>query len=66
MPNKINIDKSELMNTKVSGKNIIIKIPIDLLVFAQKNREDSYIINDKEAMAEYISDNILDYSHDVG
>lgn len=53
------------MTTRVENGKIIIEIPVDLLSFAEKNRPDSqYIVNDKNAMAEYVADNILDFGGD--
>jgi hypothetical protein len=54
------------MSTYYDENYIVIKIPIDLLVFAEKNREDSYNVTDKLEMAKYIAENIIEFSHTVG
>jgi hypothetical protein len=46
---------------------VYVKMPIDTLVFAQKNKEDyPYIITDKKSMAKFVSENILEFCNDVG
>lgn len=44
----------EIWSIESDDKNIIIKLPIDFLVFTQKNRpETPYVITNKEKMVEY-------------
>lgn len=53
------------LSAKVENGKIIIEIPIDLLVFAERHRSDSpYIITDEKAMVQYILDHILDFDRD--
>lgn len=54
----------ELMSVESDDKNIIIKLPIDLLIFAQKNRpETPLIISDKDEMVEYFKKEFLYFIH---
>jgi len=43
----------ELMSVESDEKNIIIKLPIDLLVHSQGFRDSGYLILDEKSMAEY-------------
>ena len=46
----------------LEDKNIIINIPIDLLFYAENNREyDPLIVENKEKMAEWVTKNILEW-----
>jgi hypothetical protein len=52
----------ELISIESDEKNIFIKIPIDLLVFAQENRESPYFIGDKIAMMDYFKKYFLNFN----
>jgi hypothetical protein len=57
----------KLMTVIHDEESISINIPLELLVFCQSIRpEEPYLITNKRAMANYIVENILDYSHEVG
>ena len=49
------------MSVKATSKDIIIRIPISLLRWAQENREDELKIKNKKDMADWVVDNILDW-----
>lgn len=51
------------ITTKVTKTSVNIRIPISLLVHSQKMRpEEPYQVTDKESMAEWIAENIIDYT----
>lgn len=54
----------ELMSASIDGDALLIRIPLDLLVFAQKQREDPIIIQDEKKMAEYLVQKILQFGGD--
>ena len=60
----------ELMSVELDEKNIVVKIPIDLLIHAQGFRESPFIIEDEDAMAEYFKKYFLNFNRrqyeDVG
>lgn len=56
MENQINITSD--------SENINIQIPIDLLIFAQENRDPSLTINDIQSMVEYFKEYFLDFGRD--
>ena len=43
----------ELMSVESDEKNILVKIPIDLLVHSQGFRDSGYLILDEKSMSEY-------------
>ena len=49
------------MSVKATSKDIIIRIPISLLRWAQENREDELKIKNKKDKADWVVDNILDW-----
>jgi hypothetical protein len=51
----------ELMSIESDDKNIFIRIPIDLLVFAQENRDNPFKILDTNKMVEYFKRYFLDF-----
>ena len=53
-----------LINITSDSENINIQIPIDLLVFAQENRDPSLIIYNFQEMAEYFKEYFLDFGRD--
>jgi hypothetical protein len=60
------LDTSKIA-VKYNTRNITINIPVGLLTFSQTYRDDiAYNILDKKAMAKYISENILEYTKDIG
>jgi hypothetical protein len=62
-------DKLGSMKTMILGKNIIIEIPIDLLKWTQEQKnEDRLKIHNKQEMAKYVQDNLLDWggNDDIG
>ena len=47
------------------GDNIVIRLPIDLLVWSQEHRETGgLIIRNKKAMASYLKNRLLSSRHD--
>ena len=60
----------ELMSVELDEKNIVVKIPIDLLIHAQGFRESPFIIEDEDAMGEYFKKYFLNFNRrqyeDVG
>jgi hypothetical protein len=54
----------ELMSTKIENNKLIVTIPLDLLKFAQENRDDPYVIDDPIKMAEYVKNEILYFEYD--
>ena len=55
------ISDSELMSAEIENDALVIRIPLDLIIFAQQNREDPITITDKAAMAEYVKENVLEF-----
>ncbi len=53
-----------LININSDSENINIQIPIDLLVFAQENRDPSLTITDIQEMIEYFKEYFLDFGRD--
>ena len=45
-------------------KEIIVHLPIDLLVFCQKHRDEQVVISDEKAMADYLIKRLIDYDED--
>jgi hypothetical protein len=63
---KLKMSKKQMTAT-IENNEVVIRLPFDLLAFAQKNRpEEPYHVTDKKAMGEYIANNILDYTKNVG
>jgi hypothetical protein len=60
----------ELMSIESDEKNIVIKLPIDLLIHAQGFRDSGYLILDEKSMAEYFKKMFLNFNRrqysDVG
>ena len=60
----------ELMSVESDDKNIIVKLPLDLLVCSQGFRDSAYFIQDKNAMVEYFKKMFLFFNRrqysDVG
>ena len=60
----------ELMSVESDEKNIIIKLPIDLLVHSQGFRDSGYLILDEKSMAKYFKKMFLHFNRrqysDVG
>ena len=60
----------ELMSVESDEKNIIIKLPIDLLVHSQGFRDSGYLILDEKSMSEYFKKMFLHFNRrqysDVG
>ena len=60
----------ELMSVESDEKNIIVKIPIDLLIHSQGFRDSGYLILDEKSMAEYFNKMFLHFNRrqysDVG
>ena len=55
------------MIAKIVENKIIIEIPLDLLVFAEENNPDvPFKITDKTDMGKWISENIIEYTNNVG
>ena len=52
----------ELMSIESDEKNIIVKIPVDLLISSQEFRESAYFIQDKNAMVEYFKKHFLNFN----
>lgn len=53
------------ITARIENGKIIVEIPVDLLVFAQKGRPESpYIVTDEEAMAQYVAENVLSFGGD--
>lgn len=54
----------KLMSVELDDTDILIRLPVDLLIFAQENRpETSYIISDKNEMIEYFKEHFLNFVH---
>ena len=60
----------ELMSVELDEKNIVVKIPIDLLIHAQGFRDSGYLILDEKSMSEYFKKMFLHFNRrqysDVG
>jgi hypothetical protein len=60
----------ELMSVESDEKNILVKIPIDLLVHSQGFRDSGYLILDEKSMSEYFKKMFLHFNRrqysDVG
>ena len=60
----------ELMSVESDEKNIVIKLPIDLLVHSQGFRDSGYFILDEKSMVEYFKKMFLNFNRrqysDVG
>lgn len=53
------------MTVKRTKKDIVIRLPIDLLVWAEEHKEDSPLkIHDKEAMADWIVEQLMEWGGD--
>lgn len=53
-----------LIKVSHEDKDIVIKIPLDLLIASQRYRDDGYKIIDKEAMIQYIVENLAEFDED--
>jgi len=53
------------MTANVEGEELVIRLPLDLLIFAQQKREDSLFVVDKKAMSDYLEKRILDFGGDA-
>lgn len=52
---------NEEIEIKTSKKYITIKLPIELLVWSQENRDDPLYIIDKDKMREYFQEYFTDF-----
>jgi hypothetical protein len=60
--NKMENSIDEKFTVEFDDKNIIIKLPIDLLVFTQEHRnEPPYLITDKNDMVKHFKKYFLDF-----
>ncbi len=55
---------SKNMSIEVDSENVIIKIPIDLMVWAQEHRDDPIYIDDVDKMLARIKTDLLEYGGD--
>lgn len=53
------------MTAKVEGDELVIRLPLELLIFAQAQREESLTITDKKAMGDYLETYILEFGGDA-
>ena len=62
------IDNNRLMTASIENDDLVIRIPIDLLIFAQERREDSIFVTNKSEMCKDLVELILNYggNDDVG
>jgi hypothetical protein len=51
----------ELISASIDGDDLVIRLPLDLLIWTQKQREDSMTVVDKAAMAKWLEENILEF-----
>lgn len=58
-----NID-SQNMSVEIDSENVIIKIPIDLMIWAQEHRDDPIYVNNRSEMLERIKTDLLEYGGD--
>ena len=56
--------KDELMSAIIEGDSLVIRLPLDLLIWTQRQREDSIIVTDKQKMAQYLAEYILEFGGD--
>jgi len=54
----------ELMSAAIEGNDLIIRLPLDLLIWSQRQREESLHVIDKADMARWLVENILEYGGD--
>lgn len=53
------------ITTSLEGDNVVIRLPIDLLVWSQEHRESGgLIIKNKKAMASYLKNRLLQSRYD--
>ncbi|MBE3093441.1 MAG: hypothetical protein IMZ52_00290 [Actinobacteria bacterium] len=52
----------KLMQVELDDTDILIRIPIDLLVYAQEWRDSPFRITDKEVMTKWIVKNLLSFT----
>ena len=52
------------MTAKVEGDDLVIRLPLELLVFPQYHRETSILVTDKNAMGKYLQKYILEFGYD--
>jgi hypothetical protein len=57
------IPDDALMKATIEGDDLVIRLPLDLLIWSQKQREESITVIDKQKMAEYLA-NILEFGGD--
>ena len=61
----MNTNKEELLRTDMVDGEIIVRIPVELIYFAETNRQDfNLVIKDKNKMAQYLAENILEWGGD--
>lgn len=62
------IQDDSQMKAAIEGDDLVIRIPLDLLIWAQKQREDSITVIDKQGMAKYLTEHILEFggNQDLG
>lgn len=52
------------MTAIVEGDELVIRLPLDLLIWSQEQREESITVIDKQKMAEYLAEYILEFGGD--
>jgi len=60
--NEKGIDDLQITVT-AEDDNIVIRLPIELMVFTQENREDPIYIQDKAKMVKYFTEMLLHFQH---
>lgn len=58
------IAPEELMSAAIEGDDLVIRLPLELMIWAQRQREESLIVVDKTAMGKWLVENILEYGGD--
>lgn len=53
-----------LMKATIEGDDLVIRLPLDLLIWLQTQREESITVIDKQKMAEYLAKHILEFGGD--
>lgn len=58
------ITNDSQMKATIEGEDLVIRLPLDLLIWSQKQREESITVIDKQKMAEYLTKYILEFGGD--
>ena len=53
-----------LMKATIEGDDLVIRLPLELLIWSQKQREESITVIDKQKMARYLTEHILEFGGD--